>query len=995
MANKQAEVIFKAKTSEFDASIKQSKQNLSVLRSELKLNQTQLKGTGDSTELLKKRIAILSDEFWAAKEKTEAIRGKLEEAKRLFGENSNEAQRLARELNEAKNSETAIGNEIAQVTAKVDAQEAALSKTTPSWKKNVDAVEKADTQLALLNQELDLNAAKMESVSNKTKLLKERKKLLADEYRNSTEKVKELEKAMDACGVEIGGNSDEFRELRDSLYDARIEQEKIRAEIKNTSKELKEQKNAAQVAGENIQEFSKKVTDAGKKVSVISGATGAAGVAVVKSAIKFESAFAGVKKTTDEVYDANGKCVYSYKDLEDGIRNMAKEIPASTTEISAVAEAAGQLGIKTQDILGFTRVMIDMGNSTNLSSDVAAEAIAKFTNITGLAADQSMSASEKYGKIGSTIVDLGNNFATTENDIMNMATNLASAGTQVGMTEPQIFALATALSSVGMEAQAGGTAFSRVMIDMQLAVETNSERLKDFASVAGMSTSEFSRAFKEDAAGALQAFIEGLSQAGGESESAIKILNDMEIKETRVRDALLRSAGASDVFSSAMEVGKNAWEENNALTEEASKRYETTESKIETTKNQVVDIGIQLGSILLPIIGDALGKIQELAEKFGSLSKGQQETILIIGAVITVLGPALMMIGQIGSGIGMLIKVIGLIATPVGAAVAAIGICIGIGVALYKNWDTIKEKGTALKDAIGTRWNELKKNTSESWETLKKNTREKWNDIQKNLTESSNESYKGVSENVESLKNSAIEKYESLKNKIGSILQNTGSVVSQRLDSMKSTYEAHGGGINGVMAVAMEGMKENLHGKLALIDSLTGGKLSEIAGKFKSNMDTAKNTVKNAIDKIKSFFNFSWSLPKLKMPKISISGKFSINPPSVPKFSISWHREGFIMTKPTLMGTQGNIAHVGGEHGWEALLPVEKLQGFFDTAIERAVRYVSNNDTMLQILRTVKEIQEKDIAFYVNGEKFASATAGNMDAANGMREVLRERGLAL
>ena len=191
---------------------------------------------------------------------------------------------------------------------------------------------------------------------------------------------------------------------------------------------------------------------------------------------------------------------------------MAKEIPASTTEISEVAEAAGQLGIKTQDVLGFTRVMIDMGNSTNLSAEDAATSIAKFANITGLAADTSMSADEKYKKMGSTIVDLGNNYATTEADVMNMATNLASAGTQVGMSESDILALATALSSVGMEAQAGGTAFSKALIEMQLAVETSSDSLKDWADVAGMSTSEFSKRFKEDATGALEAFIEGLSK---------------------------------------------------------------------------------------------------------------------------------------------------------------------------------------------------------------------------------------------------------------------------------------------------------------------------------------------------------------------------------------------------------------------------------------------------------------------------------------------------
>ncbi len=135
---------------------------------------------------------------------------------------------------------------------------------------------------------------------------------------------------------------------------------------------------------------------------------------------------------------------------------MSKQIPASTTEISHVAEAAGQLGIKTKDVLNFTRVMIDMGKSTNLSSEEAATALARFANITQL--DPS-----KYSNLGSSIVELGNNFATTEKEIVEMGLRLAGTGKVVGLTDPQILGLATAMSSVGIEAEAGGSAFSRVM----------------------------------------------------------------------------------------------------------------------------------------------------------------------------------------------------------------------------------------------------------------------------------------------------------------------------------------------------------------------------------------------------------------------------------------------------------------------------------------------------------------------------------------------------
>ena len=659
---------------------------MKALRAELKLNETQMKGTGESTDTLEKREKLLQKELEASGQKVELLTGKMEAAKDIFGENSIEANNWSAKLADAKRAQEAISQELSQTSAKLEEQKNAETQLSAEQLKAAEearkqaeaeeqlkaAVGQTDNKIQELDQELQLNETKLEGAKNKTDLLKERQKLLGQESKAAADKTKILQDALDECAREVGEDSEKYAELKAELMDSKIKQEEIRNEIKKTSEELKNQKTAIQTFGEGLGKFGEGTEKVGQNLKVVStaaaGALGASGAA----AIQFESAFAGVKKTSDEVFDANGKCVYSYQQLEDGIRSMAKEIPASTTEISKVAEAAGQLGIKTQDVLGFTRVMIDMGNSTNLSAEDAATSIAKFANITGLAADTSMTADEKYKKMGSTIVDLGNNYATTEADIMNMATNLASAGTQVGMSESDILALATALSSVGMEAQAGGTAFSKALIEMQLAVETNSDSLKDWADVAGMSASEFSKRFKEDATGALEAFIEGLSKCGGESDSAIKVLNDMGITETRMRDALLRSANASDVFTSAISTGKNAWEENTALTNEANKRYETTASKLAIMKNNLYDAGIILGNIFLPMIAEGTQKITGLAQKIDDLDGGQQRMILGIMGIVAVLSPLLIGIGKVSIGISLVIglgsKISGLFA---GTAVAA------------------------------------------------------------------------------------------------------------------------------------------------------------------------------------------------------------------------------------------------------------------------------------------------------------------------------------
>lgn len=421
------------------------------------------------------------------------------------------------------------------------------------------------------------------------------------------------------------------------------------------------------------------------------------GAAAAKSAIDFESAFAGVKKTVDATDKQLGE-------LETGIRDMAKEIPASATAIAEVAEAAGQLGIETDNILSFTRVMVDLGEATNLSSDEAATSLARLANITGM-------SQQDFDRLGSTIVDLGNNLATTESEIVAMGLRLAGAGSQIGLTEAQIMSFAGALSSVGIEAEAGGSAFSKVMIEMQLAVETGLEgyktfeesvnkagysmadvtnimrtggkgveslakslgigskelkslykditeskgNLDSFANVAGMTGEEFRKAFQEDAAGAIIAFIQGLGNVEERGMSAIAVLEEMDITEVRLRDTLLRASGASDVFAESIEIGTKAWEENNALTKEAEQRYKTTASQIEIAKNYLKDAGITVGEIVVPHIVSLAEKVKEVSTWFSNLNPKTQESIVKMGGLVAAIGPVLFIGGKLTGGIGSVI----------------------------------------------------------------------------------------------------------------------------------------------------------------------------------------------------------------------------------------------------------------------------------------------------------------------------------------------------
>ena len=212
-----------------------------------------------------------------------------------------------------------------------------------------------------------------------------------------------------------------------------------------------------------------------------------------------------------------------------------------------------------------------------------------------------------------------------------------------------------------------GSAFSKVMINMQLAVETGNDSLKDFASVAGMTTSEFSKAFKEDAAGALTTFIKGLSSAEEQGNSAIKVLDDMGITEVRLRDSLLRAGSASELFNDTIALGSKAWEENSALTNEANQRYATTESQIKILKNEIVAMAREIGVELLPIVKDGMIVIKDLIKKFNELSPATKENIIKLATLSATVGPVVGSVGKLAEGFGGVLKVAGKLSGKLGA----------------------------------------------------------------------------------------------------------------------------------------------------------------------------------------------------------------------------------------------------------------------------------------------------------------------------------------
>lgn len=349
--------------------------------------------------------------------------------------------------------------------------------------------------------------------------------------------------------------------------------------------------------------------------------------AASKAAIQWQSDWTGVLKTVDGTPAQLAR-------VETGLRTLASGVlPATHTEIAAVAEAAGQLGIETDNVVGFTKTMIDLGESTNMSSEQAATGLSRFMNIMG-------TSQSDVDNLGAAIVGLGNNYATTESEILDMGMRLAGAGRQADLTEGDVLGLAAALSSVGIDAEAGGTAVSMVMKRMGNAVDEGGEALEGFAEASGMSSEQFATAWQQDAGGAIASFVTGIGDASEAGENVNAMLDDLGIKGIRESDAILRLSSASDVLTQALEDGNVEYAKGIALIEEATKRYETAESRIAIAGGAIRDAAIDFGDVLLPVLANAADGVADLAQWLADLPDPVKEATVGISGVAGAAGLA-------------------------------------------------------------------------------------------------------------------------------------------------------------------------------------------------------------------------------------------------------------------------------------------------------------------------------------------------------------------
>lgn len=573
-----------------------------------------------------------------------------------------------------------------------------VSKFNPSLTSAKNAVKYFQNNVKALDSTLKNNGKSTELLKAKYKSLGqaiEAQKKVLDQMKQNFDKLDPGSAKFDKAAADIERENAKLSAMEGQLYKVEQALKAVGRENSFSGKMEALGKNLVK-SGDHIQTFGKKVSDFGGTLTkgVSAPLIASAGFAL-KAAIDYETAFAGVKKTVDGTPQQFDK-------LSASIREMAKEMPSSAVEIANVAEAAGQLGVPIGAIKDFSKTMINLGVSTNLSSEEAASSIAKIGNIMQVSGKDLGTWSAHFG---SAVVDLGNHFATTERDIVEMTNRLAAGGKLAGLTTPDILGLATAMSSVGIEAEAGGTAMTQTLTGIGKAVsgvgKGAKEKLEVIAQTAGMTAEQFSTAWKQKPAEALQQFIKGLQRAHDEGKNMDGILDELGMTGIRQGNMLKSLASASDKMGEAVSRSNSAWKENNALTNEASKRYETTESQLKIFKNQITDLAIEFGGPLLKAMNSGLQaakpwvqKLADMAKAFSEMSESQQQNIIKWGLLAAGAGPALSILGK---GIG----VIGGITKGIGFLTQGIG-KVGGGLSVLGKTFQLFKQGSSLSSAFKT-----------------------------------------------------------------------------------------------------------------------------------------------------------------------------------------------------------------------------------------------------------------------------------------------------
>ena len=1000
MAKNEAKIKFTAETGSFNAEIKKANSEMSELRAELKLNETQMKGSGDAIEGLENKHRILSSQLSASEKKTEALSQKVEKAVQIFGENSEEASKLKTQLMNAQTAEEKLRQAVDQCANELDDQRAAASRAESASEQLTSTINRQQSELTALKNKYKDAVLQYGEASDEAKTLEKAIGDLSKELKDNQDKIADaadkadkFDKSLGNAGDSASNSSGGFTVMKGAIADLvsqaiQLGIEKIGefvsylAQLPEATMELRQDFATLTTSFDGMGFSTETATNTWKQLYQVFGEDDRA----VEASNLIAKMSDDQKDLSDWVTITTG-IWGSYQDSlpVEGLAEASMETARTGTVTGVLADA---LNWSSEAAVMFADYM---GGDVVTAEDAFNKALSECTT-----------EEERQALITDTLTALYGDAAETYRD---------TAGAQMEAKDAAAdYALAEANMAAAIEPVT--TAFT------ELKTTLLNQLAPAIEAVSGVATSALEWLNEHpvlvQAVGAaltvlsvglgIAAVAWGIYTAAQWAANAAILANPM----TWIIIAIIAAIAA---LVAIIVVVVNYWDEIMAAGQRAVEGIKSawqsftgwiSSNIVEPIKNFFTGLwdGIKskatsLWDTVKPVFLAFINWIntnivQPVINFFTGLWDGVKNIWNNIGNAIQV---ALMFIQQLISGYIQFITLPwrflwenckeyvfaawNWIKEKVTTALDAIKTVIS------NVWNKIKSvistAVNAIKSVVTTVWNTIKTTTTTIFNAVKTVIQTVWNAVMTVVTNVLNKIKSAISTAWNAVKTTTQTAFNAVKTVVSTVWNGIKSTVSGVIDSVKSAISS-----------AWDTIKTKTSNVFNSVLSVVTGIWNGIKGAITGAIDTARSTVETAINKIKSIMNFSWSLPKLKLPHVSITGKFSLDPPSVPKFSISWYKDGAIFTQPTLFATPYGMKGVG-EAGAEAVLPIDKLEGYVANAVQKTMSIAGID----QFADAIEHLAERPVELSINGRKFAVATAGDADGVNGSRRILSNRGLAL
>lgn len=903
MAKNEAKIKFTAETGDFNKAIKQANDEMSELRAEFKLSETQMKRTGTTVEGLEKQHALLESQLKASQSKTEALTQKVEKAVEIFGENSTEVTKLKTQLANAQSAEEKIRQAIDRCNKELGEQVGAAKEAESATGQLTDKIDKQQTELDQLKKKYVDAVLQYGKTSKEAKTLAREIKDLSGDLRDSksdfskaSKAADNLDKSLDDAGDAAAGTEDGFTIAKGAIADLAS--------------------NAIQAAIGKISEFIGYLMELPEATREIRQDMATLETSFEKQGFSTETA----TKTWKELYTVFG---------ED---DRAVEAANLISKMSKDQEDLNEWVTITKGVWGQYQDSLPVEGLAEASNETA-----KTGKVTGVLAD----ALNWSGEAASMFSKYMSEDVTTAEDAFNEA--LADCTTE---QERQALITETLTALYGDSAKKYEEA-SGAQIEAKDAAAENILVQNELADTMEPLTTSWQ--------GLKTELLQGILPAAKKfSEWGVSALSWMKEHPTAMKvfaavvGVLAVALGALVAVVTAYTIAQ--WAMNSAI-----------------LANPITWIVVGIVAAIAALVA-VFVLLWDKCEGFRNFFIDMWKKIKVVWAECK---PYFDVICE-GIKTAFSIAKDFLIAK-FKAAWEGIKLAWSVAVDWFKTcWNNIKLVFSVVKvflvgyfktawEGIKAVWNAVTGYFKAVWNTIKGI----FSVVKAVLTGDFKGAWQGIKGIVSTWKNYFASVWKSIKNVFASVKS-----------WFSSTF--------GAAWTAIKGIWSN-------VSAFFGRTVDKVKNTFSKVTSIITKPFKTAIDKVKGFFNnLKLKFPSIKLPHFKIKGSFSLNPPSVPKLSIDWYKKGGIFTKPTIFSTPSGFKGVG-EAGAEAILPIDRLQGYIAGAIEKSSQVVN----LQSLADAIEDLANRPVALNINGKQFALATASSTDSVSGMRSRFVDRGIIL